>query len=174
MGVVRALLGLGIGLAACEFAPPPLPGTAPDAPEDAAPPDAFQGPCTGFLQALSGTFAVEAVPELNSIENDRDPVLSPDELWIYLSSGRSGGLWRASRGSTNDPFGSFTTTPFAAGDGQRRRLRAVVLFHPPRGRGGARRLAGALAALTTDWTCANRLAEMSTIRRASSSSIPRR
>lgn len=48
--------------------------------------------------------------EVNSVEADWDPALSPDERTIYLSSGRQGGLghadiWVATRADVQSPFG---------------------------------------------------------------------
>ena len=126
-GGVRVLLGLGLG--ACQFAPQSIAG-GEDAPAidadvgdgaidtagDAPPPVDAPEICTGFLQSGAGTFVVEAQAQLNTDENDRDPVLSPNGLALYMSSGRPGGLggqdiWMASRGDDQAAFGTPVHVP---------------------------------------------------------------
>lgn len=87
---------------------------ASDAMTDAAIDAPVDGPSTTCHQRwLAGTVTftdLRALTEVNSSTYDRDPTISPDELTLYWSSGRTtslgGDVWRATRANRTLPFGT--------------------------------------------------------------------
>lgn len=89
-----------------------------DATTDAMPPDpdAPPGGCVSRWFGAVTFSSVTRIAELDTTANERDPTISADELAIYFSSNRGGGLgstdvWVAKRASRTAPFG--TAAPLA-------------------------------------------------------------
>ena len=69
-------------------------------------------PVSATRSSVPGTFSAPTnVAELNTASVDASPAISPDNLTIFFTSTRSGGLgssdiWYAIRADTNAPFGT--------------------------------------------------------------------
>jgi len=97
-------IAVGLGVAACGK----VSNNESDAgPTDSPPADAKPSRCNPTAPFSSPV----AVTALNTPSHDEQARLSPDELTVYFSSDRAGGVgtwdvWVATRGSTSAPFGT--------------------------------------------------------------------